>query len=100
MFLTIVGEYASASRTSFVEAIVRKILKSVFKIYMDLERSNAFRQLFKALKELLLIVDIWIYICATGRFQRRFYLQITINFVYEIRIHFKASCKGSEKLSS
>ena len=33
-----------------------------------------------------------------GHFQRTFYLQVTINFVYEILIHFKASCKVSEKL--
>ena len=30
-----------------------------------------------------------------GRFQRTLYVQVTINFVYEILIHFKASCKGS-----
>ena len=33
-----------------------------------------------------------------GRFQRRFHLQVTINFVYEILIDFKGSCKDSEKL--
>ena len=33
-----------------------------------------------------------------GRFKRTFHLQNTINFVYEILIHFKGSCKDSEKL--
>ena len=32
-----------------------------------------------------------------GRFQRTFHLQVTVNFVYEILIHFKGSCKESEK---
>ena len=65
---------------------------------MDLERSNAFRKRLQALKRLLLIDNISIYICTTGRFQRRFHLQVTINFVYEILIHFKGSCKESKKL--
>ena len=33
-----------------------------------------------------------------GCYQRTFHFQVTINFVYEILIHFKGSCKGSEKL--
>ena len=61
-------------------------------------RSNAFRKCLKALKKLLLIVNISIYICTTGRFWRTFHLQVTINFIYEILIHFKGSCKDSEKL--
>ena len=65
---------------------------------MDLEGSNAFRKRLQALKRLLLIDNISIYICTTGRFQRRFHLQVTINFVYEILIDFKGSCKDSEKL--
>ena len=65
---------------------------------MDLERSNAFRKRLQALKGLLLIDNISIYICTTGRFQRRFHLQVTINFVYETLIDFKGSCKDSEKL--
>ena len=64
---------------------------------MDLER-NAFRKRLQALKKLLLIDNILIYICLMGRFQRRFHFQVTIKFVYEILIHFKASCKDSEKL--
>ena len=47
---------------------------------MDLERSNAFRKRHKALKKLLLIFNILIYICTTGHFQRMFHLQFTINF--------------------
>ena len=35
-----------------------------------------------------------------GRFQRTLHFQVTINFVYEILKHFKASCKDSEKHSS
>ena len=33
-----------------------------------------------------------------GCFQRMLDLQVTINFVYEISIQFKASCKDSKKL--
>ena len=67
---------------------------------MDLERSNAFRKRLKALKKLLLIDNISIYICTTGHFQRTLHFQVTIKFVYDILKHFKASCKGSEKHSS
>ena len=31
--------------------------------------------------------NILIYICTTGRFQRIFHFQVTINFVYEILIN-------------
>ena len=65
---------------------------------MDLERSNAFRKRLQALKRLLLIDNISIYICTRGRFQRTFHLQVSINCVYEILIHFKGSRKDSEKL--
>ena len=71
-------------RRPLVEAIVRKVLKSVSRLYMDLERSNAFRKRLKALKKLQLIDNISIYICTTGRFQRTLHFQVTINFVYEI----------------
>ena len=54
---------------------------------MDLERSDGFRKLLKALKKLILIDNILIYICTMGRFQRTFHLQVTINFVYEILIN-------------
>ena len=57
---------------------------------MDLKRSNAFRKHLKALKKLLLIDNILIYICTTGRFQRTLHFQVTINFVYEILKHFKS----------
>ena len=67
---------------------------------MNLKRSNTFRKCLQALQKLLLIDNILIYIYTAGRFKKTFDLQITINFVYEILIHFKASCKGSEKLSS
>ena len=67
---------------------------------MDLERSNAFRKHLKALKTLQLIENMSIYICTTGRFQRTLHFQVTINFIYEILKHFKASCKDSEKHSS
>ena len=46
------------------------------------------------------IDNILIYIYTTRRFQRTLRFQVTINFVYEILKHFKASCKGSEKHSS
>ena len=54
---------------------------------MDLERSDAFRKRLKALKKLLLIENILIYICTMGRFQITFHLQVTINFVYDILIN-------------
>ena len=54
---------------------------------MVLERSNAFRKRLKALIKLLLIDNISIYIYTTGRFQRMFHFQVTINFVYEILIN-------------
>ena len=87
-------------RSPLVEAIVRKVLKSLSGLYIDLERSKTFRKCLKALKKLLLIDNVSIYICTMGRFQRMLHFQVTINFVYEILKHFKASCKGSEKHSS
>ena len=73
-------------RRPLVKAIIRNFLKSFSGLYMDQERSDAFKKRLKALTKLLLIDNILIYICTTGHFQRTFHLQVTINFVYEILI--------------
>ena len=62
-------------------------------MYKDLERSDAFRKRLKALKTLLLIDNTLIYICTTGRLQRTFHFQVTINFVYEILINMTTSSR-------
>ena len=54
---------------------------------MDFKRSDAFRKHLKALKKMLLIDNILIYVCTMGDFQKTFHLQVTINFVYEILIN-------------